>query len=335
MSVVFVCQNRASCHNESEMRRRRILLLVVTLAVAAEVVAAQRRASAVTAWALVQADDIEVRSRQGAGKVVLKLSRGAVLPVIRSRAGSSGWIRVRSANPETFEPVEGWVDTARVELLPAHRFPSDLELLRLVGGAYGDDFGAASSMIVRYLIRRGGGEPALIGLVGSPVLPQSRMQVFLREEGRWKLGPHVEFAFADIRGPVREPEVRDLLGDGHDCFITREPFQLGLESRGVRLVIRRIEDGELREVWKAPLHFRNFSSFPPAIQKLEPPERNVGWPGTETKATVEFQPRNGKQVPVWKARINFFRFGSETPVETLEVEKVCEWDGARFAAIGN
>jgi hypothetical protein len=318
------------------MRRRKIVALLVILAAAAEVAAApQRRAPPVTAWALVQAEDAEVRTRRGGGKVALKLGRGALLPVIRSRGRDSGWIRVRPANPETFEPVEGWVDVARVELLPADRFPPDLDFLRLVGGAFGDDFGAANSTIARYLVRRGSEEPAIIGLVGSPVLPQSRMQVFLREQGRWTLGPHVEFAFADIRGPMREPEVRDLAGDGRDCFITREPFQLGLESGGVRLVVRRIEDGELHEIWKAPLKFRNFSSFPPAVQKLDPPERNVGWPGTETTATVEFRPRDGKQIPVWKARIDFFRFGSETPVETLEVEKLCEWDGARFAPVGN
>lgn len=334
MRTVPVCQNRATCHNEMAMPARSLLVLCV-LATAATAAAAQRRAAPVRAWAYVQPDQVEIRRRAEGGRVVLRLGRGALLPVIRGRARGSGWFRVRPANPETFEPVEGWVDPNTVEILPAERFPSDLELLRLIGGAFSDDFAAANSIVARYLVRRGAAEPALIGLVGSPVLPQSRLQVFLPDQGRWRLGPHLEFAFADIKAPLREPEVHDLTGDGHECFITREPFRLGLESSGVYLAVRRIEDSEVRTVWKAPLLFRNFSSFPSRIQRLDPPEKNVGWPGTETVATVEFRRNDGRQVPVWKAKISFFLFGRETPVETLEIEKVCEWDGSRFAPVTN
>jgi hypothetical protein len=313
----------------------RCFFVLFVLASAVTAAGAERHSPPVTAWAYVQSDQLDVRTRAGGGKAALRLGRGALIPVVRGRARGSDWIRVRAANPETFDPAEGWVDPNQVEILPAERFPSDLELLRMIGGAFSDDFAAANSVVVRFLVRRGAAEPALVGLVGSPVLPQSRLQVFLPDQGRWKLGPHLEFAFAEIKAPVREPEVRDLTGDGHECFITREPFHLGLESSGVYLVVRRIEDSELRTVWKAPLLFRNFSSFASRIQKLDPPEKNVGWPGTETVATVEFRRQDDRSLPVWKAKISFFQFGRETPVETLEVEKVCEWDGSHFSPVTN
>jgi len=128
-------------------------------------------------------------------------------------------------------------------------------------------------------------------------------------------------------------EIRDLVGDGNECLVTREPFDLGLENRGIRIVIRRLEGAELKTLWEAPLERRNLSSYPPKTRLLQPPERNIGEPGTVTTGTVDFLARGGRHEPVWKGKVEFYVVGREAPVNSIAFEKTCAWQGTKFAPL--
>ena len=125
-------------------------------------------------------------------------------------------------------------------------------------------------------------------------------------------------------------EARDLLGDGKECFITREPFRQGPGVVGMNMVIRRLEGRNFRTLWTAPLESRNLASFPPELQILHPLERNAGAPGTVTKAEVEFQQAGKNYIPVWKGRVEFFGVGQDRPINEVHVTKACEWNGFQF-----
>ena len=69
------------------------------------------------------------------------------------------------------------------------------------------------------------------------------------------------------------------------------------------------------------------------VQTLAPPEKNIGLPGTVTKGEVEFRARGRISEPVWKGKVEFHALGREEPVDTLSLEKVCTWDGTKFAPL--
>jgi hypothetical protein len=286
-------------------------------------------------WGYAAGAPVEVRKKASTGaKSIVRLERGALLPVFEvKRKGSSNWARVRAVDPANLTPSMGWVDAGQVEILPIDRFPSDADLLKSLGGVYLDDFTAAKTALARFLAHQAGREPLLVCLLGSPILPHSRFQVFLRQQEKLIPGPFREFAFADMQAGIIRMELRDLLGHGNDLLITREPFSLGPENEGVHLVIQRIEDDGLKTLWKAPLEFHNLASFLPQRKILEPPERNIGLPGTVTRGTVEFRARGRLSEPFWKGKVEFYTFGREQPVETVEIEKLCAWDGAKFAPL--
>jgi hypothetical protein len=320
------------------MRRRSlvlILLAITTVALCIEAEGKEKPPPKPINWGFAAGGPVEVRKKASTGaKSIVRLERGALLPIIKLRQkGSSTWARVRAVNPATLTPSLGWVDASQIELLPADRFPSDADLLTALDGAYLDDFTAANTALARFVARRSGQEPLLVCLLGSPILPHSRFQVFLQQQGKLLPGPFREFAFADMQAGIIRMELRDLLGDGNDLVITREPFSLGLENEGVHLVIQRIEDDGLKTFWKAPLEFRNLASFPPQLKTLEPPERNIGRPGTVTRGPVEFRVRGRLSEPFWKGKVEFYAFGREKPVETLEIEKLCAWDGTGFTPL--
>jgi hypothetical protein len=125
-------------------------------------------------------------------------------------------------------------------------------------------------------------------------------------------------------------EVRDLLGDGIECLITHEPFRQGPEVLGANMVIRRLEGANFRTLWSAPLESRNLEIFPSQPQILQPLEKNVGAPGTVTKAEVEFQLRGNIYIPVWKATVEFFAAGQDKPIDSVKVTKACAWNGSEF-----
>jgi hypothetical protein len=238
---------------------------------------------------------------------------------------------LRSIDLATLKPVDGWGDYSQAEIVPIDRFPSDAELLRQLGSEYRDDFTASKVTVARWLVKQGASGEALVCFVASLVLPNTRLVAFLPgPEGSLILGPSLEFPFSDLKPGILSAEVRDLLGDGNECFITHEPFRAGAEVFGVNIVIRRLEPGNFRTLWSAPLESRNLSSFPSQLQILHPLEKNAGAPGTVTKGEVEFQPRGNISVPVWKATVEFHAVGQDKPLDSVKVTKACAWNGSEF-----
>jgi hypothetical protein len=238
---------------------------------------------------------------------------------------------LRITDLSTLSPVDVWVDSSKVEVVPIDRFPSDAELLRQLGGEYRDDFTASRVTVARWLVKQGASGETLVCFLASLVLPNTRLVAFLpAPEGSLTLGPSLEFPFSEMNPGILSAEVRDLLGDGIECLITHEPFRGGLEVLGVNMVIRRLERGNFRTLWSAPLEFQNLSSFPSQLQILHPLERNAGAPGTVTKAEVEFQPRGKIYMPVWKATVEFFAVGQDKPIDSVKVTKACAWNGSEF-----
>jgi hypothetical protein len=288
-----------------------------------------------TGWCYASRGPVDIRPKASDRQAAIaRLGRGALAPVFQVKeAGGKRWTRVQAVEPAKLTPVMGWVDSSQVETLPLGQFPTDADLLKLLGGAYLDDFTAAHTAVARFLVRQGAQEPATICFLGSPILPQARFQAFLRSQGKWVAGPHLEFAFAGLQAALTGLEIRDLLGDGNECLLTRETFSRGPQNEGLNLVIRRIEAGAFQTLWQAPVEFRNLASFPPKLHILAPPEKNIGAPGTVTKGEVDFRPRGRTSEPVWKGKVEFYAFGRELPVETVTVERVCAWDGTKFAAL--
>ena len=311
------------------------LVLVASLPAVAESVAKEKKPPSPTGWCVATVDELKVTPKPADRKKTLaQLGRGSVLATfeVNQKDGRS-WTRVRAVDPAKLTPEMGWVDSSRVESLPLSQFPEDSELLKLLGGLYLEDFAAANTSIARYLVGRAGGDPLLVCFLGSPILPTARLQVFARVQGRLTLGPSLEVPFADLQAGIRHVEVRDLLGDGNDCLITHHFFSVGPEHQGVSLVVRRISSGGFKILWEAPIEVRNLGAYPPEILVLSPPEKNIGRSGTVTKGEVKFRMRGKVSEPVWKGRVEFYAVGREEPVESVPLEKVCAWDGSKFAPL--
>ena len=193
-----------------------------------------------TGWCYVSQGPVEVRPKTSERKTaIVRLGRGALAPVFEvKQAGGRSWTRIQAVDPAKLTPQMGWVISSQIEVLPLSQFPADADLLKLLGGTYLDDFIAANTALARSLVRQGKREPAMACFLGAPILPQARLQVFLRNPGKWAVGPSLEFAFADLRAGVTRLEIRDLFGDGDECLVTRETFTLGPQNEGLNVVIR-------------------------------------------------------------------------------------------------
>jgi len=314
-----------------------VLLLTVVTFSRAEVGASEKekKPPGPTGWCYVAKEAVDAkRAPSERKKTTLRLGRGALVPAFETKQSrGSNWTKVRVVDPANLTAATAWVDSSKIESLPPSQFPPDSDLLKLLGGAYLEDFTAANVAIARFLVRQGDREPALVCFVGSPKFPQARLQVFLRSPRGFALGPYLEFPFSEMQAGVTSLEVRDLLGDGHECLVTREGFNLGPENHGVNMVIRTLEAGAFKVLWKAPVEFSNLASFPPKVQTLAPPEKNIGLPGTVTKGEVEFRARGRISEPVWKGKVAFHALGRDEPVDTLSLEKICTWDGTKFAPL--
>ncbi|MBZ5515212.1 MAG: hypothetical protein LAN62_10320 [Acidobacteriia bacterium] len=312
-----------------------MFFLVGSLSAAAEDSAQGKKLPAATGWCVTKVDTLEVTSKPAARKKILvALGRGALLGTYEvKQADRRSWTRVRAIDPAKLAPVLGWVDSSQVESFPLGRFPADGELLKLLGGPYLEDFTAAHTSVARYLVRRAGDDPLLVCFLGSPISATSRLQVFARTGDGLSVGPYLEVPFADMQSGIRYIQARDLMGDGNECLITHEAFFAGPRNQGVNLVVRSISAKGFATLWKAPIEIQNLGSFPPKIQVLAPPERNVGAPGTITKGDVEFRPRGRVREPVWKGKVEFYVVGRDESVQSVTVEKVCRWDGSRFAPL--
>ena len=106
-----------------------------------------------------------------------------------------------------------------------------------------------------------------------------------------------------------------------------------MQTQGTYLVIRRVDGDHLRTVWQAAVEFRNLSQYSPKMQILQPPESNIGKPGTLTTGDVTFRPHGKGEEPVWKGTVEFFVVGREKALDSLAIEKACPWDGKEFTPL--
>ncbi len=310
-------------------------VLVCTLALNAEDSHRGAKRPLPTGWGVTTVERLEVLSKPTErSRRLAKLGRGSILEIYEvKQSHGRTWTRVRATDPAKLTPEMGWIDSSQAKALPLSEYPRDGELLRLLGGPYLDDSAAANTSIARYLVRRAGDGPLLVCFLGSPVSPASRLQVFAPTKGGLTLGPYLEVPFVDMESGIRHMEVRDLFGDGNECLITREAFAGGPRNQGVNVVIRTISAQGFTIIWKAPVEIENLGSFPPKIEILSPPERNIGAPGTVSKGDVEFRAHGKGSEPVWKGKVEFYVVGRDEPLQSVAVEKVCAWDGSRFASL--
>lgn len=311
-------------------------VLSVSFLVSGAATAKEKKVVLPKSWGYV-AREVTLEARPGSSSrkpELTRLERGALVRVwdVKSQ-GATSWTKVDAINPARLERVTGWVDSGSIESQPLENYPPDADLLKQLGGQYLEDFAASTTTIARFLVRQGSRERALVCFLGSRALPYARLQVFQRSAGQFVAGPHLEFPASEMKSGITRVEILDLLGDGNECLVTEEPFSTQPELNGVNMVIRRIEGRVLKSLWQAPLDFRNLASFPPRPQILRPPEKNIGTPGTVTTAKVDFRARGPLREPAWKGKIEFHVLGREAPVDTVTFEKVCSWDGQKFAPL--
>ena len=288
-----------------------------------------------TAWGYVRGQSAEARLQMPGDKPALThLGHGVLVAVLDSSSQGSGHsVRIGVVDPASLNPQVGNIDSSQIEIMGVDKFPSDAELLQLVGGRFLDDLIATATRVARFVVRQGDQAPALVCLLGGSELPYTQLQVFLPARGKFVAGPSLTFPTSEMQVGLAAVEVRDLVGDGKECFISREPFNFGPESGGANYVIRRIEDDGLKVLWKAPIEFRNLALFPPNPEVVQPPVENIGAPGTISRATIEFRAHGNVSQPVWKGKVELYVFGREKPVQSVSIEKVCPWDGQRFAPL--
>jgi hypothetical protein len=318
-----------------KLNRSRTVVRILAFLLVAGIATAKEKKPIQTGWAEVVDAAVEVHSKPSTGKKVLAhLGAGALVGTFDTkRSHDVEWTQVHVANLGTLELVAGWVESSRLKMFPTDRFPSDADIEKLLGGVYLEDINTRYLQIARYLVPRAHQEPALAAYIGATSMPNTRLQAFEMTGGKWTAGPYVEFPFSQLKTGVTEIEVRDLVGDGNECLVTHEPFAQSFGASGVNLVIRRIEANAFKTLWQAPLDMKNLSSYPPKIKMLDPPEKNIGAPGTVSTGTVEYR-RNGRvEEPVWEGKVEFHIPGRESPVDTLKVEKVCPWNGSEFAPL--
>ncbi len=267
-------------------------------------------------------------------KVIRNLPRGALLPAFKTKEKNGAeFAQVGALNLNTGNSELGWVEIKSSDLKPPESYPLDSELLRLLGGPNHDDFSAEHTVISRFSVRQAQGPPAMLCYVVTMPLLMAKLAIFVSNQGKYSPGAALNIPIADMRAGITSVEIRDLLGDGSDCVITNEPFREQAQTYGTNLLIRKIVDGQFQVVWQAPIKFKNLSQYSSKIQILQPPEQNMGAPGTVTTGEVSFRPGARGQEPVWKGKVEFFVFGREKAVDSVNIEKACPWNGKDFASL--
>jgi hypothetical protein len=267
-------------------------------------------------------------------KVSRSLARGALLPVFKTKEKHGvEFAQVEALNFNTGKSEAGWVEINSSDLKPPESYPLDSELLRSLGGPYLEDFSAGHTHIARFLVRQPPGPPALVCYVVTMPLSMAKLIIFTPNQGKFLPSAALNIPVYEMNAGFTFLEVRDLLSDGSDCVITKEPFREQAQTYGANLRIRKIAGGQFQVVWQAPIKFQNLSQYSPKMQILQPPERNIGAPGTVTTGEVTFRPSAKGQEPVWKGKIEFFVFGRDRAVDAVNIEKACPWDGKEFAPL--
>jgi len=273
-------------------------------------------------------------SEEDLQKATRSLHQGALLPVFKTKEKHGAeFAQVGALNLETGSAELGWVEIKSGEIKPPESYPLDSELLRLLGAPYLDDFTAAHTDLNRYLVRQAQGPPALLCYVVTAPLSVAKLVSFTPQEGKFTPGAALNLLLSEMHGGITSLEIRDLVGDGSDCVITKEPFREQAQTSGTNLLIRTIAEGQFQLLWEAPIEFKNLSQYRPKTEILQPPEQNIGGPGTVTKGEVTFRPSGKGQEPVWKGKVEFFVFGRDSAVDSVEIVKACPWGGQGFAPL--
>ena len=262
------------------------------------------------------------------------LGWGTICPVFRTNEKHGiQWARVRAFNFDTGRSELGWLKLGEVTMLPPETYPADADLLRALGDPYLDDFAADHTSIARVLVHRGQSPALLVCYVYTEPLAIAKLVVFTPNQEKYVPGRPVDFSINDMKSGITSLEVRDLLADKNEFLIAREPFRAELQNQGTNLVIRRVEAGQLVNVWQAPVEFRNLSQYSPKVQILQPLEANIGAPGTVTTGDVTFRAQGKVETPVWQGKAEFFVVGRDKALNSVAIEKVCPWDGKQFAPL--
>jgi hypothetical protein len=267
-------------------------------------------------------------------KATRHLPQGELLPVFKTKEKKGAeFAQVGALNWNTASSELGWVEIKPAELKPLQSYPVDSDLLPLLGAPYLDDNTAQHTDIARFLVRQAKGPPALLCYVVTASQSMAKLVIFTPSQGKYSPGAALNILISDLRAGISSLEIRDLVGDGNDCVISQEPFREQAQTFGVNLRIRRIADGQFQDVWQAPIEFQNLSQYSPKMQILQPPQQNIGAPGTKTTGEVTYRSSGKGQEPVWKGKVEFFVFGREKALDSVNIEKACPWDGQKFAPL--
>jgi len=267
-------------------------------------------------------------------KATRHLPQGALLPVFKTKEKHGAeFAQVGVLNLNTGSSELGWVKINSSELKPPESYPMDSELLRLLGEPYLDDFNAEHTDIARFLVAQTSGPPALLCYVYTGPLSMAKLVVFVPGQQKYLPGAALSFPLTEMKAGITSLEIQDLMGDGSGCVISKEPFREQAQTSGANLCIRKVVDGQFQTLWQAPIEFQNLSQYSSNVRILQPPEQNIGTPGTVTTGDVTFRPDGKGQDPVWKGKVEFFVIGRDKPVDFVNIEKACPWNGRAFAPL--
>jgi hypothetical protein len=316
------------------MRRAVTLILLLAGCFSLAIPVSARKTQSPRAWVYAGAAATPVLAKPGDTNPKAKrdeLERGSLSELLQERRSKGElWWKVRTVDLATLAPVEGWAEASQLTQIPSNRYPADSDLLTKMGQPFLDDFVASHTVLARYLVRQGNQNPLLVCYAGSRVLPEARLQIFRESGGVWSAGPHLGLPFAEMNTPITKIEIRDLLGNRHECLISTETAQPATGAALTRMVIRSVAGDSFQTLWEAPLKLSVLDSYPAKIDMLSPPAKNIGRAGTVTTGTVTFQARGAVREPVWQGKVDFFVIGREKPVQTVSIHKVCAWTGSRF-----
>jgi hypothetical protein len=273
-------------------------------------------------------------SKEDLQKSTRPLPRGSLVPVFKTKVkDGSTYGRVAALNPQTGLAEVGWVKIDPAELKPQPSYPPDDDLTPLLGSPYLDDITAKHTDMARFLVHQAQEPDVLLCYVLTVQLSMAKLVTFTSSGGKFSLGASLNIPITEMSNGITSLEIRDLVGDGSECIVSKENFRDLADTSGSNLVIRRIVDGQFQTVWQAPIKFRNLSQYNAKVQILQPPEKNIGAPGTVTTGEVTYRPSGNGQTPVWKGKVEFFIINREKALDSVKIEKACPWDGNEFAPL--
>jgi hypothetical protein len=273
-------------------------------------------------------------SKEDLQKSTRPLPQGSLVPVFKTKEKQgSTYGRVAALNLETGLAELGWVKIDSAELKPQPSYPPDDDLTPLLGTPYLDDVTAKHTDMARFLVHQAQGSEVLLCYVLTAQLSMAKLVTFTSSEGKFSLRASLNIPITEMSNGITSLEIRDLVGDGNDCIISKENFRDLADTSGRNLVIRRIVDGQFQTVWQAPIKFKNLSQYNAKVQILQPPEKNIGAPGTVTTGEVNYRPGGHGQIPVWKGKVEFFVINREKALDSVTIEKACPWNGNEFTPL--